>query len=160
MLGQNQQAKAHVVPVTLNCQPRTKREINSHMQTSVKVKAFTYYWGHLSYHILRAHIAFKYIPFPFTDILSYAHTHICPDLYGCPLYATKTLLSHSWRKGDNNLWICYNTIPSNHSKARNKIPPPKTSKGKELVMNTEILINSPIGEREVDGNIGQTIIDI
>lgn len=27
-------------------------------------------------------------------------------------------------------------------------------------MNTELLINSPIGERNVDGNIGQTIIDI
>lgn len=47
----------------------------------------------------------------------------------------------------------YVTIPSNHSKARNKISPPKTSKGKELVMNTDLLVNSPIGERNVDGNI-------
>lgn len=75
MLGQNQQANTHVVPVTLNCQPRTKEEINSHMQPSVKVKAFTYYWGHLSYHILRAHIAFKYITFPIHRY-TLSHTHM------------------------------------------------------------------------------------
>lgn len=52
------------------------------------------------------------------------------------------------------------TIPSNHSKARNKILPPKSSKGKELVMNIELLVNSPIGEKNVDRNIDQTITGI
>lgn len=93
MLGQNQQANAHVVPVTLNCQPRTKGEISSRMQTSVKVKAFTCYWGHLSYHTLRAHMLSN-IYLSHSLIYSRALTHTYVQIYTGALYTQQKHYSH------------------------------------------------------------------
>ena len=119
--GQNRRAKSHVVPGTLNRQPRTKNRWTVTWGLVWKIKTFTLYWVHLSFHM-----------------------YIYPDIW-LSLYPTSALTSHTFLvKGWQFIGVeKYHPITVRQGIGSHHI---RLQKEKKMVTNVELLVNSLIGE--------------